>query len=218
MVSFRFVCMEWGGFSSYVPCRLCVYESPSVNLWIPEPIFMKADMSVMAPESISTAYFISPSHQFVSICVSLLSLLGKVSVKCIPPFIARQRLSKHVPTATNMRNNRRIVGRVCLWVCLCIPLSLLGNNSVKAFPLQRRIVGVVFYDVRVVSKESRKLVLLRTSFWWIQWNIKFELRVSQREILFMLFWKHADIPTQYFAIHVGNINTYCLQRIVDILE
>jgi hypothetical protein len=48
-------------------------------------------------------------------------------------------------------------------VVLCI-LSLLGNNSVKTFPQQRRIIGcVVFYAVRVVSKEGRLLVLPRTS-------------------------------------------------------
>jgi hypothetical protein len=48
-------------------------------------------------------------------------------------------------------------------VGLCIPLSLLGNNSVKTFPRQCRIVGrVVFYVVRVVSNENR-LVLPRTS-------------------------------------------------------
>jgi hypothetical protein len=49
-------------------------------------------------------------------------------------------------------------------VGLCIPLSLLGNNSVKTFPRQRRIVGrFVFNVARVVSKESRRLVLSRTS-------------------------------------------------------
>jgi hypothetical protein len=53
---------------------------------------------------------------------------------------------------------------MCLWVCQCIPLSLLGNNSVKTFPRQRRIVGgVVFYAVRVISKENGRLVLLRTA-------------------------------------------------------
>jgi hypothetical protein len=51
-----------------------------------------------------------------------------------------------------------------------IPLSLLGSGSVKTLPRQRihtqqrRIVGlVVLYAVRVVSKESRRLVLPRTS-------------------------------------------------------
>jgi hypothetical protein len=112
---------------------------------------------IMAPEPISTAYFINLSHQ--SVC-----LLGNGSVKCIPLFIARQRLGKHITAATNTRNIRRIVGRVCLWVSLCISLSLLGNNSIKMFTRQRIIVGsFVFYTVRVVSKESRRLVLPWTS-------------------------------------------------------
>jgi hypothetical protein len=70
----------------------------------------------------------------VSVCVSLLLLLGKGSVKCIHNFSARQRLGKHVPAATNARDNKRIVGRV------------------------------IFYVVRVVSKESKRLVLPRTSY------------------------------------------------------
>jgi hypothetical protein len=81
---------------------------------------------------------------------------------CIPPVVASQQLCKHVPAARNTRNNRRIVGPVCLWVCLCIPLSL-GKSAVKTFLRQRRIFGgIVFYALRVVSKESRRLVLPRT--------------------------------------------------------
>jgi hypothetical protein len=107
----------------------------------------------MAPESISTVYFIYLSHQSVCLYVHLPS-----------PFVARFSLSKHFPASANTCNNRRIVGRVCLWVCLCIPLLSLGNNSVKTFPWQRRIVrGVVSYAVRAVSKECRQLVLPRTS-------------------------------------------------------
>jgi hypothetical protein len=52
----------------------------------------------------------------------------------IPPIAAKQRLGKHVPAATNMRNNRRIFG------------------------------SVVFCAVRVVWKVSRRLVLHRSSF------------------------------------------------------
>jgi hypothetical protein len=37
------------------------------------------------------------------------------SVKCIPPFGAGQGLGKHVPATTNIRNNRRIVGRVIFY-------------------------------------------------------------------------------------------------------
>jgi hypothetical protein len=74
---------------------------------MPEPIYMKLGMYIMALELISTAYFINPSHQSVCLsCVSLLSLLGKGSVNGIPPFGARQRLGEHVPAATNTRNNR----------------------------------------------------------------------------------------------------------------
>jgi hypothetical protein len=116
----------------------------------------------MKLEPISTACFINPSHQ--SMCLFV-----------YPTIFARQRLRKHVPAATNTRNNRRIIRGVvlywirivsneCLWVCLCIPLSLLSNGSVNTFPQQRKIVGgVVFYAARVLSKESRRLVLTRTS-------------------------------------------------------
>jgi hypothetical protein len=62
---------------------------------------------------------------------------------------------------------------VCVWVCVSplsllgngsvnVPLSLLGNGSVKV-PLSLLGNGYVFYAVRVVSKESRQLVLPRTS-------------------------------------------------------
>jgi hypothetical protein len=54
---------------------------------------------------------------------------------------------------------------------MCILLSLLGKGSVKSYrgneykSNNRSIVGgVVFYAVRVVSKESRRLVLPRTSY------------------------------------------------------
>jgi hypothetical protein len=57
-----------------------------------EPIFMKLGMYIMAPEPISTEYFINPSHQFVCLYVLLgngyvkipLSLPGNGSVKTLP--------------------------------------------------------------------------------------------------------------------------------------
>jgi hypothetical protein len=119
----------------------------------------------MASEPISTAYLINlpPNH---SVCLYVLyvplSLLGKGSARCILHFIARQRLGKHVPAAANTRNKEELFD-ACL-LSLCIPLSFLGNNSVKTFPRQRRIVGgVVFYAVRLASKESMRVVLPRTS-------------------------------------------------------
>jgi hypothetical protein len=52
---------------------------PSINFWMPESIVTKFGMYVTAPESISTAYYINPSHQ--SVCMyNTLSLLGNGSV------------------------------------------------------------------------------------------------------------------------------------------
>jgi hypothetical protein len=100
----------------------------------------------------------------VPLSVSLLSLLYKGSVKFIPPFGSTQRLGKHVLAATDTCKNRKMFGLVCLCVCLCIPLSLLGHILVKILPRQGRFVGgVVFYVVRVISKESRRLVVPRIS-------------------------------------------------------
>jgi hypothetical protein len=107
---------------------VCEYRPPPIIFWKPEPIFIRPAINIMVAEPVSTAYFISPSHQSVCLCVFLLSLLGNGSVNCISHFIARQRLGNHVRATMNRRSNRRIVDRVCLWVCLCIPLSLLGNN------------------------------------------------------------------------------------------
>jgi hypothetical protein len=49
---------------------------------------MKLGMYIMAPEPISTTYFINPYHQCVRLYV-------------YPPIVARQRLVKNVTTATN---------------------------------------------------------------------------------------------------------------------
>jgi hypothetical protein len=96
---------------------------PSINVW-------------MALEPVLTAYIINPSHQSVSVCVSLLALLDKGSVK----------------TATNICNNRTTVRSVSTY------------RSIKTFPRKRRIVGsAVFCAVRVVSKDRRPLVIPRTS-------------------------------------------------------
>jgi hypothetical protein len=76
----------------------------------------------MALEPISATHIINPSHRSVRVYV-------------YPTIVARQRLDKDVTTATNTRNNRRIVGRV------------------------------VLYAGRVISKKSRRLVPPRTSFY-----------------------------------------------------
>jgi hypothetical protein len=122
---------------------------------MPEPNFMKLGMYIMTPEPIAMTNFINPSHQ--SVCLYLYPFL----------IVARQRLGKQVPVATNTWNKEEMLDKSffmrsvsCLWVSLCISLSLQDNGSVKIFPRQQRIVGVIiFCAVRVVSKERRRLVL-----------------------------------------------------------
>jgi hypothetical protein len=144
---------------------------PPINFWMPETIFMKLRMYVYHG---NWAHLNGILHKsFPSLCVSLLSLLCNGLVKSIPPFGARQRFGIHVRMEM-IACNRRIVGHVIfyavrvlskesLWVCLCIPLSLLGNNSVQTFPRQQRIVGgFAFYAVRVTWKGNRWLILHRS--------------------------------------------------------
>jgi hypothetical protein len=148
------------------PCCVSVNPPPppSNNFWPTEPICMKLGMYIMTHELVSTANFINPSQQSVSVWVSLLSLLGKGSVKCIPFFFAWQRFGTHVPVATNTRNSRRIVEWVCLWVCLCILLSLLGNNLVKDFPAATKNFWRRRFQCGPCHiKGSRRLILPRTS-------------------------------------------------------
>jgi hypothetical protein len=69
---------------------------------MPEPIFMKFGMYFMESEPISTAYFIHPSQQSVSICIS--SLIVRQRLGKNPPTVARQRLVKNVTGTTNIQS------------------------------------------------------------------------------------------------------------------
>jgi hypothetical protein len=67
---------------------------------MPEPIFMKLGMYIMAPEPISTVYFINPSHQSVCLFVYPRIAAGQRLGKN-PPIVDRQRLGKKVTVGTN---------------------------------------------------------------------------------------------------------------------
>jgi hypothetical protein len=70
----------------------------------------------------------------VSACESFLSLQGNGSVKGIPSFGARQRLGKHVSTAMNTRNNRKlIVGRVIFYAVRVFIKGVGWSVCVSAF-------------------------------------------------------------------------------------
>jgi hypothetical protein len=102
---------------------------------------------------VCVSWHLSPSQRLASyispislcVCMRIPPTFARHQVGKNPLIVARQRLGKNVPGATNTRNNRRVVGRICLWVCLCVFLSLLGNNSVKTFPQQGKIVGGVVF-------------------------------------------------------------------------
>jgi hypothetical protein len=72
---------------------------------MPEPIFMKLGMHIMAPETISMAYLIPPISLCVYMCIPL-SLLGNGSVETLP----LQRI--HTQRQQN-RSTRRVLCGPC---------------------------------------------------------------------------------------------------------
>jgi hypothetical protein len=89
---------------------LCVCESPPTEFRMPDPISMELGM---ADEPTSTANFINPSHQSVSVCLSLLSLLGNGSVKCIPLSLLGKNSVKTFPGQRRIFWRRRYILGPC---------------------------------------------------------------------------------------------------------
>jgi hypothetical protein len=73
-------------------CCLCVSECLKQSL-------IKLCVYIMAPEAISTAYFLKQSHRSVCPCV-------------YPPTVARQRLGEYIPAVMNTFNNSIIAEHV----------------------------------------------------------------------------------------------------------
>jgi hypothetical protein len=125
------------------PCCLCLSfcESSLMNFWMPEQVFMKLGMYTMAPEPISTVY-IKKSHPLVgvSVCVSLLSLLGNGTVNTFP--LQRTQATKNYWILHFLCSPYLIKEILC--VCLYIPLLLLSNSSAKAFSRLREIFEASF--------------------------------------------------------------------------
>jgi hypothetical protein len=109
------------------PFCLSAYLTYPINLWMIKPNFLKRGTYIMTPKLISTSYFINPSHHSVcmhnpftfarqrigkylpatkelletSSSVRFVSYEGRICGSVYSPIVARQRLAKHVPTATN---------------------------------------------------------------------------------------------------------------------
>jgi hypothetical protein len=126
---------------------------------MPEPVFVKTGTYIIAREPISTVYSINPCSHSACLCVFFLALLFNGSVNTF----SWQRIHGTTKELLDASFAVRAVSyQGSLWIS--VPLSLLGNNSVKRFPRRRKIVrGAFFYAVSVISKESRHLVLPRTS-------------------------------------------------------
>jgi hypothetical protein len=100
----------------------------------------------------------------VYICVSLHSVLGNGSVNTF--------LRQHTHNRSNVGRifyAVRVLSKERVWVCASF--DYCQQLGIKTFPRQRRIVrGVVFYEAHVVSKESRRSVLPRTSCLYCSFN------------------------------------------------
>jgi hypothetical protein len=107
---------------------------------------MKLRMYFMAPEPISTSYFINPSRQSVSMCIPLSLLDDSVKCYCCNEYT---------------RNNRRIIG------------------------------AVVFYAVRIVWKESRRLAVPTTACFFTL-SISRSSDVESQTDWRMMNWKRFD--------------------------
>jgi hypothetical protein len=90
-------------FAYFPKVGLCDHHTVCVPFYCPYQLLnawtnlTKLGMYITAPQPISTAYFINPSHQSVCLYESM----------CISPIVARQRLGKHVPATTFTRDNKR---------------------------------------------------------------------------------------------------------------
>jgi hypothetical protein len=125
------------------PCSLCVVYPPCVKFWMPEPNFMKLATYIMAPAPI----FINPSHLSVGLYVY--------------PIVARQRLGKDVLAA--MKNCWMGVfteNKIWSWVPWDSEprITVLARTSIN-LAIRKFVGSVVLYTFRVVSKDSRLLIL-----------------------------------------------------------
>jgi hypothetical protein len=81
---------------------VCVSVHAPINVRMPEPIFTKLGMYIMAPEPISTAYFIN---------VYPLSLIGNGSVKTLPQQLIHTQQQKNCWTRRFLCGPYRIKGK-----------------------------------------------------------------------------------------------------------
>jgi hypothetical protein len=103
---------------------------------MPEQIFMKLGMYIIAPEPISTAYFINVSHRSV----------------CLYVYAARQRFRKNFTLATNTQAK--------IEKLLDVPFSM------RSVPYQKESVGLSVHPSIVARQRLAKHVPAATGNCW----------------------------------------------------
>jgi hypothetical protein len=109
---------------------VCTFIS-FINFWMIEPIFMNRVMYIMAHESISTAYSINPSHQFVCIYGYPLIVVRQRLGKTLPLQWIRTQQKKNCWRRRFLRSTCRIKGNkrlillrtCCIFILTCRTIS-----------------------------------------------------------------------------------------------
>jgi hypothetical protein len=154
---------------------VCVCVFPH-KFWMLESIFTKLGACIIAPEPLSTAYFIN-SHQSVCLYVCLPIIARqrieinafpwqriRVTKESLQVSLCIQHFSICIVEAVIRRLAEPSDSKIWSWVSslcwrgpaeiyligLCICLFFLGNGLVNTFPRQRKIVEYVFCAVHVV--------------------------------------------------------------------
>jgi hypothetical protein len=117
---------------------------------------MKLGMYIMTPEPISMTYFINPSHQSVSVCVSLLSLLVSKQGEQ-----AKQSMQRTAMSALSYRSVLFPGGNVCspllypielIKRVLFVDIVIIKHPLLIVFlimPLAHLLISVYMYTINL---------------------------------------------------------------------
>jgi hypothetical protein len=175
------------------PCCLCLWVSPPIKFWMPEPSFW----NLACISRHLSPYLNSILHKsLLSVCMHVL-LGNSLEATFLWQWI-------HTPIAGCVIFYMiRVTSQESLWACLCIPLLLLCNSLVNMFLRQWRIVrGIIYYVVWVVSKKK-----------WVigsYWNFFFNIKPHFGNRFYFLFWWRGY---EEIFILLGPIYSYsCIHR------
>jgi hypothetical protein len=174
---------------------VCMSVHSSYQLWMPEPIFVKLPMYIMALEPISTAHFITPPPPNQSVCLYVYL-----------PIVAREFLgikSYHGSECT--RNNRRFVGLVFFYaVCVVSKISMRLFLS---------ITSCIYLNDCVFGQQTRRPILnweIISISWMLNVLINANCYTSSTINLFL--WAAFLIPISHVPqfLTLASGRTFCL--------